>query len=384
MKKKIVFITESLYGGGVERILQIILNHFDYNKYDVTFYSVRRDVVRQGYFPKEIKYKYIFDVPKKNYSSFRNLWYKIKNKIKLFVYYHCNPSLFYYLFIREIPNVAIAFIEGYATRIVSGFPNKIKKIAWLHIELDTFHWSDVAYRNRVEERKSYFSMRYIPCVSKEVKKQLDKLYNISNKSVVLYNPIDTGMVKKQAMIKNPLIEERKHDTVRIISIGSLNERKGHIRLLSVSNSLIKEGHNIEIWILGKGEKLEELENYVSMNNIKNKVKFWGFQDNPFNFLYASDIYVCSSYAEGYNTAITEALVLGKPIVSTECSGVKEQLGEHDEWGICVDNSEEGLYNGLKQMLNPEIRDYYKKQAAIRGRDFTLEKSMNEIYQLIES
>lgn len=384
MKKKIVFITESLYGGGVERILQIILNHFDYNKYDVTLYSVRRDVVRLGYFPKEIKYKYIFDVPKKNYSSFRNLWYKIKNKIKLFVYYHCNPSLFYYLFIREIPNVAIAFIEGYATRIVSGFPNKIKKIAWLHIELDTFHWSDVAYRNRVEERKSYFSMRYIPCVSKEVKKQLDKLYNISNKSVVLYNPIDTGMVKKQAMIKNPLIEERKHDTVRIISIGSLNERKGHIRLLSVSNSLIKEGHNIEIWILGKGEKLEELENYVSMNNINNKVKFWGFQENPFNFLFASDIYVCSSYAEGYNTAITEALVLGKPIVSTECSGVKEQLGENNEWGICVENSVEGLYNGLKQMLNPKIRDHYKKQAAIRGKDFTLDKSMNEIYHLIES
>ena len=93
MKKKIVFITESLYGGGVERILQIILNHFDYNKYDVTLYSVLRDVVRQGYFPKEIKYKYIFDVPQKEYSSFCNLWYKIKNKVKLFIYYHCNPNI---------------------------------------------------------------------------------------------------------------------------------------------------------------------------------------------------------------------------------------------------------------------------------------------------
>ena len=383
MKKKIVFFTEALYGGGVQRILQIILSHFDYTRYDVTLYTVRKNVIRQEYFPEEIKYKYIFDVENYKDSVFRRIWYKIKNKTKLFVYYHFNPGLFYQLFIREKSDVAIAFIEGYATRLISGFPKEIKKIAWLHIELETFHWSDVAYQNRDEERKSYLSMQHIPCVSKEVKRQLDNLYGVNNKSTVLYNPIDTELIKKQACYKDPLILPKGIDSIRIISIGSLDERKGHIRLLSVCNSLIKEGHSIEIWILGQGEKLKELEDYVSMNNIKDKVTFWGFQENPFCFLNASDIYVCSSYAEGYNTAITEALVLGKPVISTECSGVKEQLGVNNEWGICVPNSEEGLYNGLKKMLDPEIRKHYSSQAAIRGKDFTLEKSMNEIYKLID-
>ena len=129
MKKRIIIITEALYGGGVQRILQIILSHFDYTRYDVTLYTVRKNVIRQEYFPEEIKYKYIFDVENYKDSVFRRIWYKIKNKTKLFVYYHFNPGLFYQLFIREKSDVAIAFIEGYATRLISGFPKEIKKIA---------------------------------------------------------------------------------------------------------------------------------------------------------------------------------------------------------------------------------------------------------------
>lgn len=382
MKKKIVFITEALYGGGVQRILQIILSHFDYSRYEVTLYSVRRNVVRSNYFPREIRYKYIFDVPKDSDSICRKIWVKLKNKFKLIVYYHSTPNIFYRLFIQEKTDVAIAFIEGYATRIVAGFPEDIKKIAWLHIELDNYHWSDVAFRSRDEECRSYLSMKYIPCVSQVVKRQIDNLYNVSSKSLVLYNPIDAEMIKRQANLPLIRIPDKKRNVFRIISIGSLDERKGHIRLLRVCHQLLIQGFNLDLWILGIGKKLKELQNYVMSNGMTEIVTFWGFQENPFIYLNSSDIYVCSSYAEGYNTAITEALVLGKAVVSTECSGVKEQLGEHNEWGICVPNSEEGLYDGLKQMMNKDTIAHYTKKATIRGKDFSLEKSMNDIYKLI--
>lgn len=113
------------------------------------------------------------------------------------------------------------------------------------------------------------------------------------------------------------------------------------------------------------------------------IKLVGFQQNPYPYIKQADIYVCSSYAEGFNTAITEALILGKPVVSTECSGVKEQLGNNNEWGICCKNSEEGLYEGIKKMLTNNNIIHYAKQAAIRGKDFSLETSMNAIYKIIE-
>ena len=110
----------------------------------------------------------------------------------------------------------------------------------------------------------------------------------------------------------------------------------------------------------------------------------GFQNNPYPYIAVSDIYVCSSYAEGYNTAITEALVLGKAVVSTECSGLKEQLRNNNKYGICTPNTDEGLYEGLKQMLNDSTLNHYTMMARERGKYFSLEASMDKIYRLIES
>ena len=257
-------------------------------------------------------------------------------------------------------------------------------MAWLHIELQNFHWSKVAFRNLEDERRTYLSFDKIVCVSQIVKYQIDQLFHVSEKSIVLYNPIDQSLIKQSALIpiKENIVDD--HDVVRMVTIGTLNERKGQDRLLKIFSKLLKEGYNIELWIIGLGEKYDELSKYIEDHYLNKKVKLLGYKENPFNYLNKCNLYVCSSFAEGYNTAITEALVLGKAVVSTECSGVKEQLGEHNEWGICVENSEEGLYEGLKEMLNPETLDHYTKQAIIRGRDFTLEKSMNEIYQLIDA
>ena len=136
-------------------------------------------------------------------------------------------------------------------------------------------------------------------------------------------------------------------------------------------------------LTGKGTEQENLLKIISDNDMSSYIKLVGFQQNPYPYIKQADIYVCSSYAEGFNTAITEALILGKPVVSTECSGVKEQLGNNNEWGICCKNSEEGLYEGIKKMLTNNNIIHYAKQAAIRGKDFSLETSMNAIYKIIE-
>lgn len=383
--KKITIITENLYGGGVQRILQIICKHFDFSKYKVTLYTVREDNPDYKLFPSNITFKYIFDTIKPGEAPLQQFYIKLKNKIKLLIYYHLSPRFFYKLFINEKTDVAIAFIEGYATRLVSGFPDThTKKIAWLHIELENFHWSKVAYKNIQEEKNAYMSMEKIVCVANLVKHQIDKLYPVKNKSIVIHNPIDRDLILKSSKEKITEIVFTNKNYYRAIAIGSLDDRKGHDRLIRVINRLKNENINLELWILGKGEKYNELNTIINEYDLSNRVFLLGFQTNPYKFIKCSDMYICASYAEGYNTAITEALVLGKPVVSTECSGVKEQLGENNEYGICTPNTEEGLYEGIKQMLNEKTLNHYTQKAKERGKDFTLEASMNKIYQLIES
>ena len=153
--------------------------------------------------------------------------------------------------------------------------------------------------------------------------------------------------------------------------------------MPIIKRLIDEGIDISLTILGEGEDRNILEKYIVQNNLQNIVFLPGFVDNPYAVLAKHDIFVCSSRAEGYSTAVTEALILGLPVITTDCSGMKELLGENNEYGIIVENDDESLYLGLKQLLTqPSLIENYKQKATNRQKDFSLNSLMAEIQNFI--
>ena len=96
----------------------------------------------------------------------------------------------------------------------------------------------------------------------------------------------------------------------------------------------------------------------------------------------SDLFVCSSISEGYSTAVTEALILGFPVVTTDFSGMNELL-QGEKYGIITENSEATLFEGIKQLLDhPEQLSHYKEKVIKRGKEFTLEVLMKPIETLL--
>ena len=383
MKKRILFIAENLYGGGVERILQIVLKNFDYEKYDVTLYSSRPETLHPDYYPTSIRLQHYFESCGANASLYKKIRCRIINKLKLLVYYHLSPTWFYRLFIKGKYDVGIAFIEGYATRILSGGPKNMKKIAWVHIELNTYHWTEVAFQSLKEERKCYAQMDNVVCVSNIVKEQVDNIFNTNGKSNVIHNPIDVKYIIESSQLYIPN-QYAKKNKVRIVTIGSLTKRKGIDRLVKASAVLQKQGFDFDVLILGKGPCEKDIYELITELGLEKDVKLVGFQSNPYPFLKSADIYVCSSFAEGYNTAVSEALILGKAVVSTEVSGVREQLGDNSEYGIIVENTTDGLCKGIATMLHGNNIQHYTELSKKRGSLFSLERQMLNIYNLIEA
>ena len=379
-KKHIAFFTENLYGGGVERILQTILRYFDYNRFDVTLYSNKCEDVDPLLYPFDVHYHYVFDSIHNTDNPIRVLFKKICNKIKLIIYYNFSARLFYSLFIRKRYEVGIAFIEGYATRILSGAPSSMRKVAWIHIELSTYHWTKVAYRSVAEESDTYSLINKVICVSKIVKSQFEDLFGYHDKALVIYNPIDRNLIIELSKKYRDSIH-KKHD-IQISAVGSLTKRKGFDRLLSVLYDIVSEGIDCGLWIIGEGVEKQELERTIMERHLVMYADLLGYKSNPYPYMAASDIYVCSSFAEGYNTAITEALILGKPIVSTDCSGVREQLGD-SEYGIVVENDNKSLLKGLQLMVrDSSIRQHYSFKASERGLFYCAEDVVAEIEDLL--
>lgn len=378
MKHQILFLIESLSGGGAEKVLSTLLQHLDYSKLEVTVCCIT-DI---GKYVEEVKpyayYTYILPNPS-DLKGWKKFIYKLQYK---FIYNWLPLKWVYQWFIPHHADIEIAFVEGFATKLLSHSTNKkAKKIAWIHIDLEQFHWTKSIYKNLKEEETAYQQYNQLITVSETAKIGFQrKFHNVSTPIKTLYNPINSQEIIDKSKLTIPLPPKKK-ESVRLVSIGRFTKQKAYFRLLNIINQLNTLKYPIELWLLGNGEQRNLLEKYIKENHLENVVTLWGFQDNPYAYLAQCDLFVCSSISEGYSTAVTEALILGIPVITTNCSGMDELL-KGGECGIITENSEDALYKGLKQLLdNPIQLQYYKEKAIERGKDFSLEKLMGPIEKL---
>ena len=171
-----MFMTNTLYGGGAEKVWQTILKNLNYEKYDVTLYSLHREVLDPKRYPSNLKYRVVFDAYS-GHSCLVRFLHGLYAKIRGKCFQMLPSSAFYRLFIRGTYDVEVAFIEGESTKIVAGSSNKkSRKIAWIHVDLEANPWTDFLYKNKQDESIHYQKFDNIVCVSDGVKKAFLRKY----------------------------------------------------------------------------------------------------------------------------------------------------------------------------------------------------------------
>ena len=197
-------------------------------------------------------------------------------------------------------------------------------------------------------------------------------------AVVQSNLMDTRRIVRLGQENCP---EDKPEGLLLCAIGRLNDQKGFDRLIPVVGKLREKGLDVKLWILGEGAKRPELEALIAQWKLGEYVKLLGFRENPYCFAAQADVFVLSSRAEGCALVVTENQLLGKPVVATLCSGVREQLGE-DEYGIVTDNTEEALLAGLERMLMDEgLRAHYAQKARQKAAQLSYEKQVQQFVDI---
>jgi len=112
------------------------------------------------------------------------------------------------------------------------------------------------------------------------------------------------------------------------------------------------------------------------------VYFWGYQENPHKYMKQFDLYVNPAFSEGFPNAVSEAVILGLPCVVADHAGEKEIFGQHNEYGLVVENSTEGLYDGVRQLLsNRALYEHYKTTVLQRQEFFKKERVLAQYEQL---
>ena len=373
---RILFLIESLVDGGAEKVLTTLVQHIDKTKFDVTVCSISGGGPYEQIVKRFVRYKAIITEPR-NAIFFSKYIYILKHH---FVYKWLPLPLVYKLFVPQGNDVEIAYIEGFTTKLLSHSSNtSAKKYAWIHIDLFQNHWTKSIYRNLKEESDAYNCFNGIYGVSQTVLKAFQRRFPNVNTSVrIMYNPIDSNEIKSKALE----MEKIRHCAPLLVTVGRLEPQKGYDRLVRIAKRLVDDGIEFELWIIGIGSQESDLKRYIKDNHLEDYVKLLGFHTNPYKYIVQGNLFVCSSYSEGYSTAVTEALILGIPVITTNCSGMAELL-KNGECGMITENDEQALYDGVKQLLEDDVLlEDYRKKAVERGRDFTIESLMKPIEKLL--
>ncbi|MDO4622107.1 MAG: glycosyltransferase [Eubacteriales bacterium] len=380
--KKILIMTNSLYGGGAEKVLQTIIHNLDYSKFSVTLYSMHREKWDSNIYSDKVEYRVLFD----QYSgsnTIKKVLYSFYEKMKGKLFQVLPSAIFYKLFIRGEYDVEVAFIEGESTKIIAGSRNrKSKKYAWIHTDLIQNSWTDFLYKNVLDEAEHYRHFDCIFCVSNAVKDAFTSKYHIDETKIqVQYNPVNEFEIRKKSGENCELPDS---SGMILIAVGRLVKQKGYDRLLHIVKKLQDDHFEFTLFILGDGEERLVLEQYIAKYHLEKNIHILGYQDNPYKYMIRSDIMVCSSRTEGFSTVATEALILGLPIITTNCAGMKELFNDC-ECGVITENDEESLYDALFDLFTEQSKiNVYKKMAVLRGQEFVLEKRMEEIENIFLS
>lgn len=377
--KKILFFLESLAGGGAEKVLTDIVYYLDKSKYDITVCTVTDGGVYQERVSSVCHYRSLLQASDYRAGGFRKAFFWLKMKM----IYLLPAKVIYNHSFKERYDIEVAFIEGYATKIIAASPNgNSKKIAWVHSDLLKNAYADKSYSNLNVHRDAYEKYDQIVCVSEGVKKAFQQKFFPDHRVVVQHNPVDERIILQQA--QEPISCPHQRDKLLLGSIGRLEQVKGYLRLLECAKILHDKGYPFALWIIGKGSQQDQLEKYILENDLTDTVKLLGFQSNPYKYMNQCDAFICSSYAEGFSTAATESLILGKPVFTVDCAGMNELIGE-SACGKVVPNTDEALYQLLEEVVSCQIdMAQYAKNAEERGRAFRVNARISEIDKLLSA
>ncbi len=374
MGKKILIINAGLHISGVTRVMINMANALAERGHEVTIKTVTADDELGNLLDPRIRHELLLKEP-------RLLGKRIPGWLRS--YYASIERLFkkpaaeqYKRIVTEKYDVEIAFNRGVGARVIAASTNKdAKKLVWVHNDYTLCDNPYAGFEGAEDAAEAYKRFDKIVCVSEQSQRAFTEKFGISENVITRYNVND-----EQYMLQSEVALDIQKKRFTIAAVGRLSAQKAYDILLNACRLLNDDGIEYDLWIIGDGEDKEKLLKLKESLKLTN-VSLLGAKPNPYSYLKLADLYVSSSIYEGLSTTTIESLIMGVPAVVTDCTGMRDILGD-SEYGMIVPIDAQSLYEGMKKMMTDDkLRNTYKEKCAQRAKDFYKDATIKAIEDL---
>ena len=360
MKKKIIFVTKALWIGGIETALVNLLNHFDYQKYDVTLLVLHAELNLLEQINPNCRIL-ITD---------REKTYTFSEKYQFSRLYHLteeaeNPSRLHKMLMWTTP--VIKWIENrlyirYIRRCLNEehfdtcviYSDVAAETAIRAVAADRYlmYYHHGAMRHVYHDGIAYRRCEKIIAVSENQANELKRFVpSAADKVLVIHNLTDVEGIRQKA--EQPIQEVFDPQRFHIVTVGRVSREKGMDIAVRVCAKLVESGRkDICWWIVGDGPAMQEVRALVTDLGVEPYMKLVGMKGNPYPYIRQANLYVQPSRVESFGLTIQEALIIEKPVVATNTSGAKELLSDQVN-GVLCEIDPTVLCRIIEQEMEPE-------------------------------
>ena len=198
------------------------------------------------------------------------------------------------------------------------------------------------------------SVDHIVAVSSGVADDLSRSTGIPRSRFhVIYNPVisDSMYCAAREPVEHPWFQPGEPPVV--LAVGRLDKQKDFPMLLRAFR-LVRDAVAARLMILGEGPDRSRIESTVRELRLSEDVALPGFESNPYRFMRRAAVFALSSAWEGFGVVLVEALAMGVPVVSTDCTYGPSEILENGKYGTLVPvGDHEAMARGLLHaMQNP--------------------------------
>lgn len=350
MKKRVLFVNDEMVMGGVARILNTMLGKINPDLFEVDVLILHAHGELLSELPSWVNVIHgtsFFDAVDVNLKEafYARAWKDFVKKSILLIHMkwgNIEATLLkerQKLKLDENPyDIEIAAKEGFCTVFVAQGQSK-RKLNWIHVDYSAQNYS-IHHMNLLKRTLKKIDLNM--AVSKKAAQAYQTLFETPY-VVPINNPIDVDRLRQLMQTPCPVRFDTKH--INLVSVARFHPQKAVDRLIFAMSKITESQSNVHLYLIGSGPLEKDLKQLVSSLHLQDHVHFLGQISNPMPYLHQADLFVLSSLYEGFPTTVIESLVAQTPVLSTNVSGVHEQLIE-DETGWIVDNSQKALEEKL--------------------------------------